>query len=137
MLRPLAPLIAIALAFPATALAATEFTDDSFGQGRGSVSIQAETNQSGEFTKITDLAWERLPCGPNGRPNTGSFPSPIHVSDDHFSGKGSLPVGDGITVRVRGDFVKDGAKIKGTIKATGECDSGGKRKFAASANAEG
>jgi hypothetical protein len=128
-LLPLAAVAAFAL--PAAALAAesTQFVDNGF-EGHGQIFIDVKT-KNGHFTKITTFGWSGLPCQ---NASEGAFGKPIKVKNNHFKDKNSF---DGqTTYRVEGDFVKNGTKIKGTIKAKGACDTG-KEKFAARANAEG
>src|SRR3954469_4813104 len=122
-LLPLA--VAAALALPAAALAAesTQFIDNGF-EGHGQIFIDVKT-KNGHFTKITTFGWSGLPC-PSA--SEGAFGKSIKVNNDHFKDKNSF---DGqTTYRVEGDFVKDGTKVKGTLKATGACETG-KEKFAA------
>ena len=120
-LIPLA--VVAALAVPAAALAeSTQFIDDGF-EGHGQIFIDAKS-KNGHFQKITTFGWSGLPCQ---NASEGAFGKTIKVKNDHFKDSNSLGPLD---VHVEGDFVKNGTKIKGTIKASGSCDSG-KQDFAA------
>ena len=76
--------------------------------------------------KVINLGFNTLDCG-----GSYAWPDPIKVKNGSFSDSRYEPIEDGITYKIKGDFVKDNAKVKGTVQANQVgADCNNKEKFA-------
>jgi hypothetical protein len=128
-----APLVAsiTAFAFLAAipALAAPSGNYDG-NVGKASLSMDVAV-KGGKITKIKSFAWDGLKCGQDKF--TGGLSKKVKVSDDSFNSR--QPVG-GVSVslklHLKGHFVNDDKKAKGTLSIKGACSTG-KKSWSATA----
>jgi hypothetical protein len=85
----------------------------------------------GHPSKLVNFGWNDLPCKGGGIPYTGTLSDPVKVRKGSFEATEHYVMeGEGFTVTIKGEFVKDDAKAVGTIVSKGFCESG-KQKWSA------
>jgi hypothetical protein len=116
--------LALALAFPAIALALTRrtyFGPAAGGANNAGVEISARL-KDGSPVKITKFEWQNLlgRCsnGANGA-TTGEFPKAITVKDGTFSATSTANHGH-MTIKVSGSFKHQNTRMKGKLRVRGD-----------------
>ena len=103
---------ALALAVPA-AVQATSVPSGSSGGGGSGFAVEMNAKfKHGHPSKLVYVAIKTLDCG-------GSYlwPHPIKVKNGKFKDSQFAQIEEGITYKIKGEFVKDNEKVKGTVSA--------------------
>jgi hypothetical protein len=114
--------LALALTLPAIAFASKTF----FTAQVGSQTVIGFELKQGQKSKIVDFSWDGLKCGSDSF--TAGLADAITVkSDRSFKSKQQVAgAAEGVEIlaNLKGAVAKDASKVTGTLKLTGDCESG-------------